>query len=250
MNLSLLWIIVGVIGSLVSIYLGIVFIFEHWKTQWSWRRRFGVSGAILVVLLVIAFFVARGKLLVGKKDLLELREIANGAYEVKDYGTTVRLMSWALRFEDGEESFYRERARAYKRQGDYRNEIRDRIRVYELNPGRETNHLPIIEDYILLGECNDAQSWIRAHENSIKESDEKTMFGFFGLVCDILAGKEYTSEEIEFRQRVAQYPLTEHFSRHFWDWETLPRFVEQSSPSEQQKDKIENLIHLLQGSPK
>jgi hypothetical protein len=250
MSLSLLFSIVAAIASVVSIYLGITYIFEHAKKNWSPTRQHVVSACILIVLLVIAGLLVRGKLVVGKQDLLELREIANGAYEVNDYGTTIRLMSWAIRFEDDEESFYRERARAHKRQGDYRNEIRDRIRVFALNPSRETNHLPIIEDFILLGECDNARAWIRDHENSIKESDEKTMFGFFGLVCDILGGREYSSEEVELRKRVSQYPLTEHFAKKFWDWETLSTFVEQSSISEQQKENVRSLVQLLQGTSK
>src|SRR6266446_3968137 len=145
MSLSLVLTIISAVASLVTIYLGILYIFEHAKKNWSVRKQLVVSLLILIVLAIISGFAAKGKLVVSKDDLLELREIADSAYETKDYGTAVKVMTWAIRFQDDEESFYRQRARAYKRQGDYRNEIKDRIRVYELNPGRELNHLPIIE---------------------------------------------------------------------------------------------------------
>lgn len=249
MSLSLVLTIVSAMSSFITIFLGFMFIFEHRKPNWSLRRRIGVAGACLVALIALSVGAVRSKVFVDKKDLLGLREIADGAYEAKDYGATVKLMEWAIHFNDNEESFYRSRARAYKRMGEYRKDLEDRKKVLQLNPARELNHLAMIEDFILLKENRNAEAWIREHENLPKGSDEKTMFQFFGLVCTILDGQEHSLQEKEFRTRISQYPLTKRFVEK-WDWQFILTFLEQNPISEQSKAEIRELIQVMKDTAK
>ena len=154
-------------------------------------------------------------------------------------------MRWAIRFNDDEESFYRTRARAYKRSGDYSKDLEDRMKVFKLNPGLERNQLFIIEDLILLKQNQNAEKWIRDHQGSINGPDERTMFGFFNLVCTILDGRDYSSQEKAFRARISQYPLTQHFEEKFWKPDFLLLFLERNSLPETSKTEIEGLIQAL-----
>src|SRR5437879_9820452 len=148
MNLSFALGIISVFSSFVTIYLGFVFIFEHWKNTWSRRRQMLVALACLVVLFVISVLAVRGKFLGDKEDLLQLRQIADRAYDHGDYDAAIKLTSFALRFQKDDEELYRIRARAYKRLGPayYPKEIEDRKVEWNLNPARQQNQLFIIED--------------------------------------------------------------------------------------------------------
>jgi tetratricopeptide (TPR) repeat protein len=249
MSLSGVLTIISAFSSLVTIYLGFMFIFEHRKPNWSLRRRMGVAGACLIALIALSFGAVRSKVSVDKRDLLGLHEIADSAYDAKDYGATVKLMDWAIRFDDNEESFYRSRALAYKRMGEYRKDLEDRKKVFQLNPARELNQVAMIEDFILLKENRNAEEWIGKYENSIKGPDEKTMFQFFDLVCAILEGREYSPQLKEFWTKISQYPLTKRFVGK-WDWQFILAYLEQNTISEHSKATIRELIQVMKDTAK
>lgn len=183
----------------------------------------------IAVLAGVGLLLRQGKYVASRYELLTLREIAEQAHQSEAPTVAIRLMSWAIQFEPDEESFYRVRARGYKRTGDYQNEIVDRKKVLELNPGRERNHLPIIEDYILLKEYDHARQWISEHRRTIADQDVQTMFDFFDLLIAALKNEEHLSQVSNFRARAARFPLTNDF-KAFWDWTVLDSFMATNSP--------------------
>lgn len=235
--------ILGGIAVVVTLFRGFYALLSDWKPNWHRASR-GVGAGLLVVILgAICVFVAKGKFLVEKTDLIHLREIANGAYERHDCTSTVQLMDWAIPFQPGEESLYRVRARANKRLGNHRRDIEDRMEVLRLNPTRERNHLPIIEDYIFLREYQSAEGWIDKYRDKLTDPDVKEMFEFFAVVCEILKGENASSRLTTFRNRVSTQPLSKRFAENFWEWDALIGFAERSA--EPSKTAILQLIDLL-----
>jgi|SRR5579864_1560107 len=249
MSFSSLQTIIYIASAILTILVSSLALIKHFRSAWPQRRQLYVAGLCVLLFIGVSALFVRGKVFVDKKDLLGLREIADSAYEFKDYGATVKLMDWAIQFNDNEESFYRSRARANKRMGNYQMDLDDRMRVLKLNPARELNHLPIIEDFILLGQNQNAEGWIREHESSIKEPDEKTMVQFFGLVCTILERREYSPQLKEFRTKISQYPLTKRFVAK-WDWQFILTYLEQNPISEQSKATIRELIQAVKDTAK
>jgi len=186
----------------------------------------------------------KDKFVVDKKDLLMLREIAQTAQNNKDHDAVVKLMTWVIQFQPDEESFFHLRAHAYRSLGEYRMEIEDRKVVLRLNPGFEKNHLPIIEDYILLKEYDNAQRWIRENKGSISDHDSRIMFDFFDLVCEILRREEYSSQMVAFKKAISDYPLSKDFAERFWRWHVLLDFVDRTAPP-QAKILIKQLVDTL-----
>jgi tetratricopeptide (TPR) repeat protein len=250
MSFSSLLTIIYIASAILTILVSSLALIKHLRSAWPQRRQLYVAGLCLLLFIGVSALFVRGKVFVDKKDLLGLHEIADSAYEAKDYGATVKLMDWAIQFNDNEESFYRSRARAYKRMGDYRKDLEDRKKVFQLNPARELNHLAMIEDFILLKENRNAEAWIGEHENSIKGPDEKTMFQFFDLVCTILEGREYSPQMKEFRTKISQYPLTKRFAEKTWDWQFILTYLEQNPISEQSKATIRGLIQVMKDTAK
>jgi hypothetical protein len=60
MSLSGVLTIISAFSSMVTIYLGFMFIFEHRKPNWPLRRRVSVAGACLLVLIALSFGALRG----------------------------------------------------------------------------------------------------------------------------------------------------------------------------------------------
>lgn len=244
--------IFAIIGTSATLFFGFLYFSERLFRRWSILRQGIVAFLATLIVLGLSAWVGRGKFLVEKQDLLRLREIAARAYDRGEYDATVRLITWALKFQSDDEEFYRIRARAYKRLGPdyYRSEIEDRKIVFRLNPARELNHLPLIEDYVLLNDCKSASTWIRGHESALRDSDVRIMFRFFDIVCQILEGREYSGAVARFRAELVGHPLSKHFATRFWEWGDIIAFVGRSPIPESARAAIKDLVQVMRDTAK
>jgi tetratricopeptide (TPR) repeat protein len=153
-------IILGVLAAFVQIFFGFLYYLDRLRPCWSPLRRGFWASLLTLAVVLLSAWAARDKILVEKRDLFELRQIADSAYKKADYDVSARTLKFALRFDSGDEDLHRRLARSYKRLGDYRAEIEERKIAFRLNPSRDENHLAIIEDYILLKEYDNAETWI------------------------------------------------------------------------------------------
>jgi len=115
-----------------------------------------------------------------------------------------------------------------------------------LNPAREQNQLPIIEDYILLKQYDNAQAWIHDHKKEIADQDVRVMFSFFDLVCMILKQEEHTARSKEFQLELVKAPLSKQFVEKFWKPEFLISFLNDNPFPQASKTEVTNLIQALQ----
>jgi tetratricopeptide (TPR) repeat protein len=241
--------ILAVLAAIVQIFFGFLFYVERSRPTKSWPllKQTGAAGVLVLLFTGFCAWRAKDKVFVDKQDLQDLREIADGANQKQDYDAAVKVATWALRYEPDYEEMYRIRARAYKRKGPdfYRDEISDRQIVLRLNPTRELNHLPIIEDYILLKEYQSARAWIKEHKGSLRDQDETIMFEFFDLSCDIAEGRDYASRMREFQTSIQHQPLSKKFVERTWEWDYLETFFKQNPFSESKKAAIKNTIQLM-----
>jgi len=253
-NVSLAVLVNG-IAAVIQIFFGFLYYVDHLKSGWSLYKRTALGFSLLAAFLCISGWITRTKTLVDrnatfvdKNDLLlPLREITDSALKKDDPDTAVKVATFALRFHPHDEDILRKRARAFKRLGPqyYKDEIRDREQVVLENPDRQENHLPIIEDYILLKEYDNAESWMQHHASAITDHDVKLMFEFFGVVCQVLKGEEYSSTVANFERHVKQTPLSKNFVEKFWISKYLIDFVNQNPLPESSKKTIRDLDDLL-----
>ena len=185
----------GVVAICITNFRELLAWFTNFKAPWTPRTRKIRATAVLLLLILGSYLMIRSKSKVcaSKQDYLRLREVATDAYRRQDYNSVIGIMSWVQQFQYDDDSMFRLRALAYKRLGDYRREIADREKAFHLNPGRERNHLPIVEGYILLRENDNAEAWMQRYRGVITNSDTKTMFDFLYLICGVLKGNEHSS---------------------------------------------------------
>src|SRR6266568_3806775 len=140
MATSVLAILAG-ISVVATILFGFLRIVEGLRDNWSFKKQLSIAALCLVVVIGICLWLAKGKVIVGERDLLSLREIAERAYDRQDYHAAAELLTWAIQFKSDDEFFYRMRARAFHRLGPdhYPAEIEDRKIVLKLNPYRDSN---------------------------------------------------------------------------------------------------------------
>jgi hypothetical protein len=246
--------IFAVFASAVTIFTGCVQ-YVNWLGS-TWAKRSRVIVTFLFFFVVVGIIVWAGwslsktRLIVKKQDFLTLRETADGANKRGDYDTTIGLVTWTLQFDRNDEALYRTRARAYKHKGPayYEREIEDRKVVVRLNPARELNQLPIVEDYVLLKRYEAAQAWISKHEGSINNNNVRTMFGFFHVVCLVLQGNDSASAIANFHRDVTDHPPTKSFVTDFWKDRYLLSFLNENPILPSSKATIEEQIKFLNDS--
>ncbi len=246
-NVSIFLLLDG-IAAIVQIFFGFLYYIDRLAPpKWSLFKRGAVGFSFVAIFLSISFWIAGNRTFVDKNDLfLPLREIAESASKKNDFDTTVRAATFALRFRADDEELLRMRARAYKQLGPeyYKDEIADRQRVVVHNPDRQENHLPIVEDYILLKEYDNAEAWMQHHASTITDHEIKLMFQFFAVVCQILKGEEYSSAVNNFETNIRKTPLTKKFIEG-WKSKYLIDFLNENPFPESSKKKIKELDDLL-----
>jgi tetratricopeptide (TPR) repeat protein len=240
----------SVVASLIGIFFGFLYYVERLRKHWPLWKQGAAALLGLVILVAIPVVIFRDKVLVDESDLITLREIADAANKTGDYDAAVKLTTWAVQFKPDDEELYRTRARAYKHKGPqfYPDEIADRQLVLRLNPTRELNHLPIVEDYILLKKYESARKWIGDYRNSIKSHDERMMFDFFEIVCDVLEARNSTTRADEFTTSVRNRPLSKKFVNNTWEWNYLDSFLDQNPFPATSKQTIKDLVIFLKST--
>jgi hypothetical protein len=236
------------IAAVVQIYFGFLYYIDRLRSNWSLLKRGALCFTFLTIFLCFSFWITRDRTFVDKNDLrLPLREIAESAYKKSDFDTTVKAVTFALRFHPDDEDLLRMRARAYKRLGPqyYEDEIRDRKLAVIYNPDRQENHLPIIEDYILQKKYDNAEAWIEQNANKITDHEVKLMFEFFAVVCQILKGEEHTSAVKNLESEIRKTPLSKKFIENFWSSKYLMDFLNENPFPESSKKTIKELDDLL-----